>query len=152
VEPCAVDMTGLQQAVLDMDARTSISGVLHAITEWARRLLDTQMVAVCLLDATGPRVDLTIGMDLQDDLLATSLPLDQTLDLVQALGWQDTQQVHAVDGKRRILALPLMVGPRLTGRLMLADCNQGEFSTDDIRLAHLLAGQAAVALENCKTT
>jgi GAF domain-containing protein len=151
VEPCAVDMNRLHEVALDMDARTSISGVLQAIVEWARRLLDAQMVAVYLLDESGPRLDLAIRMDLQDELLATSLPLDQTPDLIQRLGWQETQELHTVDGRRRILALPLIVGQRLTGRLMLSDCNQCEFSTNDIRLAHLLASQAAVALENHKS-
>jgi GAF domain-containing protein len=150
MEPYAVDMNRLHEVALDLDARTSISGVLQAIVEWARRLLDAQMVAVYLLNESGPCLDLTIRMDPQDELLATSLPLDQTPDLIQRLGWHETQVLHTVDGRRRILALPLIIGQRLTGRLMLSDCNQSEFSTNDIRLAHLLASQAAVALENHK--
>jgi PAS domain S-box-containing protein len=48
----------------------------------------------------------------------------------------------------RVLAVPLKVRQQIIGVLVIDDDQPGDFSEDDVRLASLLADQAALAIEN----
>ena len=49
-----------------------------------------------------------------------------------------------------ILAVPLNYGARVTGAIVVSKLGLGQFDDDDLRLLEVLAGHAAVALENAR--
>ena len=49
-----------------------------------------------------------------------------------------------------VIAVPLRYGPRVTGVVFLSKLGVGEFDESDLRLLEVLAGYAAVSLENAR--
>ena len=61
-----------------------------------------------------------------------------------------TRAAIELEGYRAVLSVPLLIGTRVLGALVVARDEIGPFSADDVDLLRLFADQAAIAIENAR--
>src|SRR5947208_2632781 len=103
-----------------------------------------------LVARDGQRVDFPstkIGNGITGHVAATGMPLlvANTLECEHAVMIPGT---HAIEESQ--IAVPLCYGTRVIGVVGISKLGVGQFDEDDVRLLEVLAGHAAVALENAR--
>lgn len=63
---------------------------------------------------------------------------------------QDGDQADAAPKKSSSIAVPMVTGNKIIGYFELASMDEGAFSPEDQRVLQVLAGQAAIAIENAR--
>jgi diguanylate cyclase (GGDEF)-like protein len=136
-----------------------------AIADELRLLIDYHNCRVSLIDGDdvvpiafrgelvsrdGERVDFPstkIGTGITGHVAATGEPLlvVNTLECEHAVTIPGT---HAIEESQ--IAVPLCYGTRVIGVIGISKLGVGQFDEDDVRLLEVLAGHAAVALENAR--
>ena len=158
----AMEMAALYETALEVTAQLSPGALLEAIIERATRLLGAAMGAIYLLQSDGQSLELVVSHHLPDGLVGTVLRPGEGLSgrvaesgeplMVQDYStWPGRSPHFEQAGFGRVLAVPLKYAGRVLGVLNVTDTERkGGFSEDQIRLAGLLADQAAVAIENAR--
>ncbi|MBI2468336.1 MAG: response regulator [Candidatus Rokubacteria bacterium] len=155
-------LAALLETVKRIAALTPPEALLDAIADAVRRLLgfegggfrlvegDELVIAGRWGDASMLRPRLKIGESLSGRVAATGEPLvayeiqdDPRLDPVH-------READRRLGYRTLLAVPLRIGTRVTGVLVLRSRVRREISPADVALAQAFADHAAIALENAR--
>jgi len=136
--------------------------VWSRLAEAARELMSMSMSAVAVLDEQGRSLQFVVDAGVQPSLKGRAFPLEEMpgakrcMDGRRPMAMPDLDRVTAplnralTDpyGLRSLLEVPLMVGQKTIGVMMLGQQKVRHFSAEDIRLAELWGMLAAVAITN----
>ena len=151
-------LVAVQQAIT---SRLDPETVLQMIADEARRLTDTDISAVYLLEddqleiayVSGDVPEEIIGRTLEVDQSAAGKAVrDQTLVLIPDT-WKDDRVDRTVSDQvqaRSLLIIPLISGEGTIGTITAANRTPGGFDAEDERLLTSLASHAVISLENAR--
>jgi sigma-B regulation protein RsbU (phosphoserine phosphatase) len=140
-------------AVLDVDE------LFARIAQSMRRLIDYRTFGIWLLDDERRELHLEHAEHYGEHSQVKSVPLGEGLVGYAALHGepvlvpdvsQDPRYINAVADVRSELAIPLLLKDRCIGVLDLESPELDAFTKRDVEILTLLAGQAAVAIENAR--
>ncbi len=157
------EMTALYGISLDITGRLEMSGLLQSIVQRGSELLNADSGGVYLYDEERDELRLAVGHgDAARHVGGTLRPGEgiagrvlQTGEPIVADDYREWDAKPAwlqdSDLSRAVLEVPLRWEERVVGVLFIdADCRERTFGPEDVRVAKLLASQAAVALENAR--
>lgn len=139
--------------------------LLRRIIAAAIELTDTEAASILLLDSTSGE----LRFELSSNMTATEtdhivVPMDASIagwvvrhgearvieDVTQHSGvYREVDNVSTFR-TRSLLAVPMRARQRVIGALEAVNKRSGAFSAEDIRMLTILAGQAAIAIENAR--
>jgi signal transduction histidine kinase len=158
-------LRALLAAGLAVSSELSLEGLLHRLVETAAELTGARYAALGVIDASGSELErfLTHGVDTDTRAEIGALPrgrgiLGVLIREATPLRLHDLAQDPRAVGfppghppMRTFLGVPILLRGVAYGNLYLTEKKGGEdFSAEDQELATLLAGQAAVAIENAR--
>jgi len=157
----AAEMEALYQTSLESLAQNDLPGLLRAVVERATRLVGGDRGALYLPTPDGASLRLHISFNMGRDYTGTEIEMGEGVSGRAALerrvimvddyyDWESRSPQFHESGIGRVLAVPMLAGERLVGVLNVADLNRGPYGDDEIRLANLLADQAAMAIETVR--
>lgn len=158
----AQELEALFRTSLEINTEMDLSKVLSSIVERAAHLMEMPMGSLYLMEPDGEHIRLVVGHEAMSDYIGTVLRLGEGLSgkaaqSNRALFVEDYQswehRAPAFEGRvfRRVLAVPMQVGGKVTGVINLSDDRTaGPFSDDEIRMASLFADQAAIVMEKTR--
>jgi len=157
----AAEMEALYQTSLESLAQNNLPGLLRAVVERATRLVGGDRGALYLPTPDGASLRLHISFNMGRDYTGTEIEMGEGVSGRAALerrvimvddyyDWESRSPQFHESGIGRVLAVPMLAGERLVGVLNVADLNRGPYGDDEIRLANLLADQAAMAIETVR--
>jgi diguanylate cyclase (GGDEF)-like protein len=139
--------------------------IARAITSELRALIDYHNCRVSLVDGqmivpiafqgelgappstTLDVLKIPVGYGITGHVVATGLPV-LTGDAAKCEFAETIEGTQAID--ESLLAVPLCHGSRVVGAIVVSKLGLDQFDEDDLRLLEVLAGHAAVALENAR--
>ncbi|HEY3576710.1 MAG TPA: GAF domain-containing protein [Gaiellaceae bacterium] len=158
-------LRALFEAGLAVSSELSLEALLRRLVETAAELTGARYAALGVIDATGSQLEqfVTHGVDADTHAAIGSLPRGRGILGVlisdakplrlQDLG-EDPRSVGFPPGHppmRGFLGVPILLRGVAYGNLYLTEKEAGEeFTEEDEELVTLLAGQAAVAIENAR--
>jgi GAF domain-containing protein len=128
------ELETLQEASRAITSSLDLEATLESIVRMTREIVDSSGCAIRLLDEESHEMR----------TLAGSGEPGPTLPAVAG------PTLVSPAGGRASLAVPLKVGSRLIGYFEINSLPEGDFSFEDQRVLHVLAGQAAIAIENAR--
>ena len=161
LERHAQELQALYETSLETIGHKDLPALLKMIVERATGLVGTDKGGLYLLNAEGTELTLVISHNYSRDFTGAVLRLGegvsgrvaQTGEVVTLEDYQ-TFEPKADPFRdietRRLMAVPLKAGGRIVGVLNVADNEPGAFEEHEVRLVHLFADQAALALENAR--
>jgi diguanylate cyclase (GGDEF)-like protein len=154
----------LQSVVARLNRLNSVKDICEAIVGELRGLLDYHSCRVYLVDGNhvvpvavkgdgvteeqqvqALRIELGTGITGHVAEMGRSVLLANAFDCEYAL-----QIPGTVDVDESVIAVPLRYSTRVTGVVFLSKLGVGQFDENDLRLLEVLAGYAAVSLENAR--
>jgi diguanylate cyclase (GGDEF)-like protein len=97
---------------------------------------------------TDPSMDL-LTAKIGEGLTGRVAAFGESLLLPDAANYEHARQMPGTERiDESIIAVPLTFGPRVIGVIVLSKLGLNQFDDDDVRLLEVLAGHAAVAIEN----
>jgi PAS domain S-box-containing protein len=151
------EMAVLYETSLEMNSLTDVSALLKAIVRRACELLKIPAGALFLVRDDG-KLEMVVNHQLPEKWIGTRIGVGEGLAgqvastkkslLVEDYGsWGGRLPSFNDTPARRSLGVPMMNHDEVIGVIMLVDkTNVGAFSEEEIRLASLFAGQAAIAV------
>ena len=158
----AREIAALYETTLEINAQIELPALLQAIVQRAAELLGTRMGGLYLMKPDGQTLELVVNHNLPANYLGAQLKLGEGLSGVIAQTgqlqmiedysvWPGRATLYHDDPFRRVLGVPLKVGGRIIGVINISDDQRaGRFTDDQVRLALLLADQAAIAIEKVR--
>jgi signal transduction histidine kinase len=158
-------LRALFRAGLSVTSELSLDAVLRRLVEAAAELTGAQYAALGVIDANGTELEQFITQGIDDDLRAEIGPLPRGRGILGVLIrdakplrlhdlTEDARSAGVPPGHppmRSFLGVPIMLRGVAYGNLYLTEKQNGEdFTIEDEELVTLLAGQAAVAVENAR--
>jgi signal transduction histidine kinase len=158
-------LRALFRAGLSVTSELSLDAVLRRLVEAAAELTGAQYAALGVIDANGTELEQFITQGIDDDLRAEIGPLPRGRGILGVLIrdakplrlhdlTEDARSAGVPPGHppmRSFLGVPIMLRGVAYGNLYLTEKQNGEdFTIEDEELVTLLAGQAAVAIENAR--
>ena len=157
----------LNELSTDLVSTLNIDTLLHRIVESARELTECEAVSLLLLDPQTGNLKFEASTDLLlEGLGCTTVPTDNSI-----AGWifshsqpllvedalQDIRFFREVDVLTRfetknILGVPLRTKDKTLGVIEAINKDKGSFDEEDLRLLQTLAAQAAIAIENARSS
>jgi signal transduction histidine kinase len=165
VRPSESRLRALLEALVELNAELSLDALLQRIVEVAADLTTARYAALGVIDRSGQQLErfVTTGIDPETQALIGDLPRGR--GILGALIRDATPlRLHelATDARsvgfpanhppmNTFLGVPIMLRGVAYGNLYLTEKRGGEdFTEEDQELTMLLAGQAAVAIENAR--
>ncbi|MBS3753363.1 MAG: GAF domain-containing protein [Anaerolineales bacterium] len=148
----------VQQAIT---SRLELDEVLQMISDEARRLTNTDISAVYLLEGDELEIAYVSG-DVPDSMLGYRLDMDESIagEVIknrEAILVQDTWSDPRVDRAaadqaqaRSLLIVPLVSSEKPMGTITVANRSPGGFNAEDKRLLTSLAANAVISVENAR--
>src|SRR6201997_431278 len=158
-------LRALFAAGLAVTSELSLDALLHRLVEAAAELTGARYAALGVIDAKGSELEQFVTHGIDDDLRAEIGALPRGRGILGVLISdakplrlhdlaEDLRSVGFPPGHpamRSFLGVPVMLRGVAYGNLYLTEKQDGEdFTGEDEELARLLAGQAAVAIENAR--
>jgi len=158
-------LRALFRAGLSVTSELSLDAVLRRLVEAAAELTGAQYAALGVIDANGTELEQFITQGIDDDLRAEIGALPRGRGILGVLIrdakplrlhdlTEDARSAGVPPGHppmRSFLGVPIMLRGVAYGNLYLTEKQSGEdFTIEDEELVTLLAGQAAVAIENAR--
>src|SRR5437763_2909705 len=163
--PTETRLRGLLDAVAGLTAEISLDALLQRVVEVAAELTTARYVALGVIDPTGSKLErfVTTGVDAETYAAIGELPhgrgilgvlirdakplrLHEIAEDPRSVGFPP-----AHPPMRSFLGVPILLRGVAYGNLYLTEKHGGEdFTDEDEELVTLLAGQAAVAIENAR--
>jgi sigma-B regulation protein RsbU (phosphoserine phosphatase) len=140
-------------AVLDLDQ------LLARIAQLAKRVIDYRTFGILLLNDSTNELEMKVAVQYGEKVTVPKVPLGEGLVGYAALHREavlvpdvskDPRYIKVVDDVRSELAIPLLLKDRCIGVFDLESPELDAFAKRDIEILTLLAGQAAVAIENAR--
>ncbi|HEV8097894.1 MAG TPA: GAF domain-containing protein [Gaiellaceae bacterium] len=163
--PSEPRLRALVQAGIVLASELSLDSLLQRLTELAAELTGARYAAMGVIDTTGARLERFITHGIDDDTRAAIGDPPEGRGILGAL-ITDAQplRLHALgDDPRSVgfpanhppmksfLGVPVLLRGTAYGNLYLTDKDGGgDFTEEDQGLVELLAGQAAVSIENAR--
>jgi signal transduction histidine kinase len=163
--PSEPRLRALVQAGIVLASELSLDSLLQRLTELAAELTGARYAAMGVIDTTGARLERFITHGIDDDTRAAIGDPPEGRGILGAL-ITDAQplRLHALgDDPRSVgfpanhppmksfLGVPVLLRGTAYGNLYLTDKDGGgDFTEEDQELVELLAGQAAVSIENAR--
>jgi PAS domain S-box-containing protein len=152
----ARSMRALYETSLEINTQPDVSTLLKTIVHRATDLLEAGMGGLYLLQEDQSLRLVTsvppeyIGTVLQagEGLAGRVAQNGQPLFIANYSNWPQRAAAYANIRLGRTLGVPLIFRGNIIGVLGIEDAEPGLFSEEDMRLASLLADQAAIAIEN----
>src|SRR6201986_2109333 len=158
-------LRALFAAGLAVTSELSLDALLHRLVEAAAELTSARYAALGVIDASGSELEQFITHGIDDDLRAEIGELPRGRGILGVL-IRDARPLRLRDltedarsagfppghpPMRSFLGVPILLRGVAYGNLYLTEKEAGEaFTIEDEELATLLAGQAAVAIENAR--
>ena len=139
-------------AVLDLDQ------LLARIAQLACRVIDYRTFGILLLNEAN-ELEIKVAVQYGEKVVLPKIPLGEGLVGYAALHREpvlvpdvsrDPRYIKVVDDVRSELAVPLLLKDRCIGVFDLESPELDAFAKRDVEILSLLAGQAAVAIENAR--
>lgn len=152
----------LHETSISVQSQTDLESVLSTIIQRAVELVAVHSGGLFLLTADGQALRLEVAHNLPRDLVGQSIQVGEGLAgrVVQSgqpliihdyANWEGRAVFLRQVAARRALGLPLTVGNRVIGALIVIDVALvGSFEGEEVRLLSLLTDQAAVAIEKAQ--
>jgi PAS domain S-box-containing protein len=154
------ELEALYQISLQISTQTDLPKLLDTIVLQARGLLRVDAGALALLQPDGETLKFVVAHGFGQNLVGSERKRGQGIsgrvfERGQAIAVDDYANWEGrsdeTEDSGRVLAVPLRIGGRTIGVLNLGDLRRkGSFDSLDIRLAELIADQAAIAVENTR--
>jgi signal transduction histidine kinase len=160
-----VRLRALLDAAITLNSELSLDGLLQRCVEVAAGLTEAQFAALGVIDRTGSQLDRFITHGIDEETRATIGEPPHGRGILGALIRNaETLRLHdlAADPRsvgfppghppmRSFLGVPILLRGVAYGNLYLTEKAGGEdFTEEDEEVATILAGQAAVAIENAR--
>lgn len=157
----AHELTVLYQTSLEISAQTDLTALLRIIVQRQAELTGARHSSIYLLEPDGQTVRKVVTLR-EAGRLDTVLRLGEGVaGRVAQTGepfmvadystWAERPAVYVDAVARRVLGMPLKIGPRTIGVLTVVDHERTDpFTAEEIQLVSLFADQAAIALENAR--
>jgi PAS domain S-box-containing protein len=158
----ADELDALRTTMADITAELELPSLLQAIVERAAALLDATGGELGLYDKASQEIRIVVSYNLGEDYVGTRHALGEgamgrvaetrePLIIKDYLTWEARAPRYADAQIHAILAVPLIVGGRLVGVITIAATDPArQFGPADLHLLGLLAGQAAIAIEDAR--
>jgi len=154
-------LAALHELTLDILAETDSSHLLLSIVRKAIELLDAQAGAIDLFDPESQQLRMEYSHGYKRDYTGIRLApgegvagivcqTRQPLAVEDYANWPDRVPQVDKDEIAAALGVPLLRGDELLGVLTIDRRDSPPFSDEDVQLATLFAGQAAIAIENAR--
>ncbi|HSB90303.1 MAG TPA: PAS domain S-box protein [Anaerolineales bacterium] len=153
-------LEALYQISIDITAQADLPRLLETTVRRAMELLHVGAGALALVQSDGETLKFVVGYGFGDELVGSERKRGMGLsgrafDTGRPFAVEDYSQFDGrtpgLEGAGRVLAVPLRVGGRSIGVLNLGDMQRkGSFEEEEVRLAELIADQAAIAVENAR--
>jgi diguanylate cyclase (GGDEF)-like protein len=154
----------LQSVVARLNCLDSVKDISEAIVSELRGLIDYHSCRVYLVegDYVVPVANKGDGVTEEKQVQALRIELGTGITghvaesgrpvlLANAFDCEYAPQIPGtVDVDESVIAVPLKYGTRVTGVVFLSKLGVGQFDENDLRLLEVLAGYAAVSLENAR--
>jgi diguanylate cyclase (GGDEF)-like protein len=154
----------LQSVVARLNCLDSVKDISEAIVSELRGLIDYHSCRVYLVegDYVVPVANKGDGVTEEEQVRALRIELGtgitghvaesgRSVLLANAFDCEYALQIPGtVDVDESVIAVPLRYGTRVTGVVFLSKLGVGQFDENDLRLLEVLAGYAAVSLENAR--
>jgi signal transduction histidine kinase len=165
VRPSERRLRALLEALVGLNAELSLDALLQRIVEVAAELTRAQYAALGVIDRSGLQLERFVTTGIDGDLQALIGDLPRGRGILGALITDATPlRLHELAADARsvgfpahhppmntFLGVPIMLRGVAYGNLYLTEKEGGDdFTEEDQELTMLLAGQAAVAIENAR--
>ncbi len=155
-------LAALHDVSLEVLAETDLSEGLLTILEQAAHLLNAEVGAISLFDAESQQLDMKVSWGYTKDYSQIRLALGEgvagkvarthrPLTVDDYASWDGRVPQLDMDGIKSALGVPLKRGHELLGVLILGRRAVDPFEEEEVKLATLLANQAAIALDNARS-
>ena len=154
----ADELDALKILSLNLTASLDLPTVLDAVVKEAMRLVDNARIVHIFLYTTG-KLEFGASLDSEgqknrifshprkEGLTATVAREGRNI-IVEDMKNHPLYQNASPDWSGSIIGLPLKMGEKVVGVMNLSRAKTGGFSSSELRLLHMLANQAAVAVSN----
>jgi signal transduction histidine kinase len=165
VRPSESRLRALLEALVELNAELSLDALLQRIVEVAAELTSARYAALGVIDRSGQQLErfVTTGIDADTQAMIGDLPRGRGI-LGALIRDARPLRLHDLTTDERsvgfpeshppmntFLGVPIMLRGVAYGNLYLTEKQGGEdFTEEDQELTMLLAGQAAVAIENAR--
>jgi signal transduction histidine kinase len=165
VTPSETRLRALLGAVMAISSELALDALLQRLIETAAELTDARYAALGVIDPTGLQLErfVTTGIDAETQRAIGDLPRGRGI-LGVLIGEAVPVRLHDLNDDpravgfppghppmRSFLGVPIVMRGIAYGNLYLTEKADGEdFTDEDQELVRLLAGQAAVAIENAR--
>jgi PAS domain S-box-containing protein len=157
----AKELQALYETSLETIGQADLDGLLKAMVERATSLIGSNKGGLYLVDPDGKSLTLVVSHNYNRDFTGAKLRLGEGVSgrvaesgRVMILEDYQTYEHKAKAFRdietRRLMVVPLKVRDRVVGVLNVADDRPGSFEEHEVRLVHLFADQAALAMENTR--
>ena len=158
----ASELEALYQTFLEINTGFELSTVLNSIVERVAHLINAPMVGLFLLDPEDESLILTVAHDEMARYIGAVIQpgegvtgrvaqTGQLMNVPDYERWPYHAAVFASAPFKRVLAIPMKVQSRVIGVIHISDDRHtGLFDADEVRLASMLADQAALVVEKAR--
>jgi transcriptional regulator with GAF, ATPase, and Fis domain len=129
------ELMTLQEASKTITSSLDLEDTLQTIVRMTGEIIHSSSCAIRLLDEESQEMR-TLGTAIAADGVQPEAPPAGSGKEAESL--------------KSFLGVPLKIGNRVIGYFELGSLDEGAFSTDDRRVLQVLAGQAAIAIENAR--
>ncbi len=143
----------------DVAAVLHLDELLARIAQLTRRLIDYRTFGILLLNDQTKELEIEVAVKYGEKVILPRVSLGEGLVGYAALHCepvlvpdvsQDPRYIKVVDDVRSELAVPMLLKDRCIGVFDLESPELDAFTKRDVEILTLLAGQAAVAIENAR--
>jgi putative nucleotidyltransferase with HDIG domain len=131
------ELVTLQEASKTITSSLDLDDTLQTIVKMTGEIIRSSSCAIRLLDEESQEMR----------TLSTSAPDTADTEPPAEAPAEDRKPASSL---RSFLGVPLKIGNRVIGYFELGSLDEGAFSNDDRRVLQVLAGQAAIAIENAR--
>lgn len=158
----ASELEALYQTFLEINTGFELSTVLNSIVERVAHLINAPMVGLFLLNPEDESLILTVAHDEMARYIGAVIQpgegvtgrvaqTGQLMNVPDYARWPYHAAVFASAPFKRVLAIPMKVQGRVIGVIHISDDRHtGLFDADEVRLASMLADQAALVVEKAR--
>jgi GAF domain-containing protein len=165
VRPSERRLRALLEAIIGLNSELSLDALLQRLVEVAAELTGARYAALGVIDSSGVQLERFLTSGIDSDMQAQIGDLPRGRGILGALIRDATPlRLHDLSADTRsvgfpahhppmstFLGVPIMLRGVAYGNLYLTEKEGGEdFTEEDQELTLLLAGQAAVAIENAR--
>ncbi|MGB8646567.1 MAG: GAF domain-containing protein [Anaerolineae bacterium] len=158
----AQELEALYHTSLEINALQDLPTLLQSIITRASDLVGEQMGALYLLQPDGQTLRLTVGYNLREAFVGTTLQVGEGLagKIIQTgaplmvpdyQAWPERAVIYATSSWRRMLGMPLKASGQVIGVITITDTQRtGLYTEAQVRVLSLFADQAAIAIDKAR--